>query len=196
MIVVGLTGGIGSGKTTVAGMFEDLGVPVYNSDKEAKNLMRSSPAVKEAIVRLLGDGAYAGDQLNRAYIAERIFNDEGLLAQINAIVHPAVRADFLDWKQRQKAPYVIQETALIFENKAQDLYDVIILVTAPENVRVRRVMSRDAGVSEADVKARIENQLGDDEKKATSHFVIENLDLERTRARVGQIHEQLLLKHP
>lgn len=195
MRVVGLTGGIGSGKSTVAAMFADLGVPVYDSDKEAKVLMESSPEVREKIKALLGPEAYTDGRLNRAFIAQRIFNDEEVLAQLNAIVHPAVRQDFLKWKEGQKAPYVIQETALIFEMGSQDFYDVILLVTAPENLRIQRVLSRDKRASETDVRARIENQLDDDQKKPASHFIIENLDLERTRAKVREIHDQLLLKH-
>ena len=131
MTVVGLTGGIGSGKTTVAKLFSAVGVPVYNSDKQAKELMQNSEVLIKKIKALLGGESYKERKLNRAYIAQKVFKDKGLLAGLNAIVHPAVREDFLDWITHQKHPYVIQETALLFENKTEELYDKIILVTAP-----------------------------------------------------------------
>ena len=143
MIVVGLTGGIGSGKTTVAKMFEDLNIPVYNSDQEAKLLMVNSKQLKVKIKELLGKNAYDKKVLNRKYIADKVFTNPELLAELNAIVHPAVRKHFIDWVVKQDSAYVIQETAIIFENSSQSKYDKIILVTAPEEVRIQRVMDRD-----------------------------------------------------
>lgn len=137
-MIVGLTGGIGSGKTTVAGFFKELGVPVYNSDKEARKLMKNSKKVKKAIIELLGEDAYKGKKLNKTHISDRIFTNEKLLQKLNSIVHPAVRNHFLKWKNRQDAPYVIQETALVFENNSQDFYDKIILVVAPKAFRIQR----------------------------------------------------------
>ena len=123
MMIVGLTGGIGSGKSTVAKMFMELGVPVYDSDAEAKKLMATSPEVKSKIIELLGNEAYSNDVLNRSYIANKVFKDPILLEKLNGIVHPAVREHFLKWVKRKETPYVIQETALIFENDAHDKYD-------------------------------------------------------------------------
>lgn len=191
MIVVGLTGGIGSGKTTVANFFVELGVPVYNSDKEAKKLMTSSKQVKKAVIELLGKQAYKNKKLNKKYISEQIFNDQSLLIKINGIVHPAVEKDFLAWANKQKAPYVIQETALIFENKKQDFYDFIILVTAPIKLRLERVKVRD-GASEKEVLNRLKNQLDDDDKIPFSDYVLENIKLSKTKLKVEEIHNALL----
>ncbi len=191
MMIVGLTGGIGSGKTTVAKMFHVLGVPVYNSDIEAKKLMVSSEVLKVKIKELLGTESYTDHKLNRTYIADKIFTDPDLLAQLNAIVHPAVKEHFITWVGDQNSDYIIQETAIIFENNSQDKFDKIILVTAPESVRIQRVTSRDT-ISETKVKERIANQWADDKKAALSDFVINNLELDKTTVLVAEIHKQLL----
>lgn len=191
MIIVGLTGGIGSGKSTVAGFFVELGVPVYNSDEEAKKLMTSSKNVKKAIIELLGKKAYKGKKLNKKFISEKIFNDRSLLNKMNGIVHPAVQEHFLTWAKKQKAPYVIQETALIFENAKQGFYDFIILVTAPEEQRLERVIIRD-GSSKKAVSDRLKNQLSDAEKIPYSDFVLENIELPKTRLEVEEVHNALL----
>lgn len=190
-MLVGLTGGIGSGKSTVAQMFRDLGVPVYDSDKEAKSLMVNAPALKSAIIDLLGDNAYTGKTLNRSYIAELVFKDSGLLQKLNKIVHPAVRQHFLKWANEQSAPYVIQETALIFENGVQDNYSATILVTAPLEMRLKRVMERD-GVAKQVVLERMKNQMDDNQKIDLAHFCIENIDLEATKEKVRGLHAKLL----
>lgn len=191
MKIVALTGGIGSGKTTVAKMFKDLGVPVYNSDKEAKELMVSSKDLQKAIKALLGAEAYMGNTLNRDYVAKKIFGDKALLDQLNKIVHPAVREDFLKWVAEQSTPYVIQESAIVFENGQQDFYDKIVLVTAPQEMRLARVMARDK-TSESKIKARMGNQLDDSDKIGLSDYVIENISLNETRSRVNEIHKRLL----
>ena len=191
MKIVGLTGGIGSGKSTVAQMFRELGVPVYDSDKEAKELMTSSEGVKEAIIDLLGKKAYSKGELNRPFIAGKVFKDPDLLQQLNAIVHPAVRKHFLEWAQKKAVPYIVQETALIFENGIQDNYDWTVLVMAPQKVRLQRVMERD-GASEDQVRQRMENQQGDKTKMDLADFCIENIDLETTRKKVKNLHTELL----
>jgi len=191
MIVVGLTGGIGSGKSTIATMFKELGVPVYDSDRRAKHLMNTSPEIKKLLIDILGDASYQEGTLNRSYIAKKVFNDTNLLAQLNNVVHPIVRQDFVKWANKQDFCYVIQETALLFENKTQELYNSIILVTAPKEERISRVLKRDKSTREQ-VVARINNQLEDDAKIKLSNFVIENVDLERTRANVLQVHASIL----
>lgn len=191
MIVVGLTGGIGSGKSTVSGMFKDLGVPVYDSDSEAKRLMTTSAELKKAIIELLGKRAYDGKTLNRGFIANQIFENPETLQKLNKIVHPAVRTDFLEWTEIQEAPYVIQETALIFENEAQENYDFVILVTAPEDLRLQRVMERDEA-SKEEVLNRMRNQMSDDKKVALSNFCIDNINLEITKKRVAELHQRLV----
>ena len=190
-MIVGLTGGIGSGKSTVAAMFKELDVPVYNSDDRAKYLMNTSIEIKEKLIALLSDKAYENGQLNRPFIAEKVFNDSELLANLNGIVHPVVRQDFLDWVKEQDACYVIQETALLFENNSQNLYDRIIVVTAPKELRISRVLDRDNSTREQ-VLARINNQLDDEIKIKSSNFVIENIDLERTSSIVLQVHASIL----
>lgn len=191
MMVVGLTGGIGSGKSTVAKMFTALGVPVYNSDLEAKRLMQSSGKVRTAILDLLGEGAYEGKKLNTAFIANKVFGDRELLGRLNGIVHPAVRDHFLDWAKKQKAPYVIQEAAIIFENGNQNNYDRIILVKAPEELRIQRVIERDGSTRE-EVLLRMRNQWGDAQKEALSHYVLQNEHLGETERQVVQIHHLIL----
>ncbi len=191
MKVIGLTGGIGSGKTTVATFFVELGVPVYNSDKKAKMLMNTSEVLILQIKELLGEKSYVNGELNRKYIASKIFNNKELLQKLNAIVHPAVRKDFLNWVKAQKTKYVIQETALLFENNSTSLYDAIILVTAPEDVRVARVLSRDRTNKQA-ILARINNQLKDEDKIPKANFVLENINLEETKDKVLALHKSLL----
>ena len=191
MRIIGLTGGIGSGKSTVSKMFMELGIPVYDSDSEAKNLMEHSANLKAAIKQLLGKDAYKEGKLNRAYIAAKVFNDTDLLKRLNGIVHPAVREHFMEWAKKQSTPYVVQETALIFENDSQDQYDHTILVTAPKDLRVQRVIDRD-GVDRKAVLERMKNQMDDAEKKAMANFCIENVDLETTRKTVKELHTKLM----
>ncbi len=190
-MIVGLTGGIGSGKSTVAKMFKELGVPVYDSDKEAKKLMVDSKEVRFKIEQLLGNNAYANGGLNRQYIASKVFKSPELLQKLNNIVHPAVRTHFLEWAKTQESPYVIQETALIFENGAQEKYDRTILVTAPVENRIQRVIDRD-NVGKQAVLDRMENQLNDEKKQRMAHYSIENLDLEKTKEKVKELHLKLL----
>jgi len=190
-MIVGLTGGIGSGKSTVAKMFVELGIPVYDSDMEAKELMVASSEVKTAITELLGEEAYDNHGLNRSYIADKVFKDPELLEKLNAIVHPAVRKHFLDWVERQESPYVIQETALIFENDAQDKYDYTILVTAPVETRIQRVIDRDNVEGQA-VVDRMKNQLDDEQKVDLANFSLKNLELNKTRRKVKELHLKLL----
>lgn len=190
-MIVGLTGGIGSGKSTVATMFKEHGIPVYDSDIEAKKLMTNSSKLKSSIVELLGKSAYRKSKLNRAYIAKKIFKNPDLLSQLNAIVHPAVKMHFLDWAQSQSSPYVLQETALIFENGNQDQYDYVILVTAPKKLRLKRVMKRDE-TSENEVLDRMKNQINDDKKIPLADFCIENLDMKTTKQKVAKLHQKLV----
>lgn len=190
-MIVGLTGGIGSGKTTVAKMFEALGIPVFYSDKEAKVLMNTSEEIKEQLISLLGQESYSEEGLNRAFVAAKIFNNSALLEAVNAIVHPAVAKYFYHWEQEQQAPYVIQESAIIFENQMEDRYAKIIVVTAPEEAKVERVMRRDH-VEKEKVEERMKNQLKDEEKLKRADYVIFNDLLEETRNQVLDVHHHLL----
>lgn len=190
-MIVGLTGGIGSGKSTVANFFKELGIPVYDSDAAAKALMVESEELKDKIIKLFGKDAYIDKRLNKTYISSIVFSEKEKLNQLNAIVHPEVRKHFMVWVTEQNAPYVIQETALIFENAVQKNYDVTILTTSPEPIRIQRIKFRD-GLSEKQIKARMGNQLPDDIKKALADYTIENIELKATRKSVQTIHEILL----
>ena len=188
--IVGLTGGIGSGKTTVAQMFKVLGVPVYNADDEAKALMQSSEIIKGELIQLLGDSCYQNAQLNRSFIASKVFADKALLEKINAIVHPKVAAHFEQWLSNQNAPYVIKEVAILFETGSQDLFDFILTVTAPVETRIQRVMDRDQK-TKSEVELVIKNQLSETEKINQSHFVIFNNTISNTERDVVEIHKKI-----
>ena len=190
MKIVGLTGGIGSGKTTVARMFNAMCVPVYNSDERAKELMVKSEDLVNGIKSLLGEKAYTDNVLNREYVARKVFADKELLQSLNALVHPAVRNDFNEWADKQDADYVIQEAAILFENGAYEKFDRMILVTAPKMIRLKRIMQRD-NESEDNILARMSHQWDDVKKSPLAHFVIENTDLEKTKTEVQKIHEKL-----
>jgi len=191
-MIVGLTGGIGSGKTTVAQLFVDLGVPVYDSDIEAKKLMNSSKKLRKEIKSLFGKEAYKKKKLNRSFIAEKVFEDKKLLKKLNSIVHPAVRKHFKSWVKEQNAPYVIQESAIIFEQMNQDYYDKIILVTAPHELRIARVLKRDENQDRSKIEKRMANQLPDSEKIDRSDYVIDNLNLDNTKVKVLEVHNALV----
>lgn len=193
MIVVGLTGGIGSGKTTVAKAFKALGVPVYIADVEAKKLMNRSKIIKRKLIELLGEEAYVDGKLNRPYIANIIFNDTSFLEKMNAIVHPKVASHFKRWANKQNAPYVIKEVAILFENGGHKQCDYVVTVTAPKAMRIKRVITRDK-TSKEKIEDIMKNQWSDSKKVKLSDFVITNKTLEKTKAQVVKVHEQILKK--
>ncbi len=190
MKIVGLTGGIGSGKTTVAKLFSELGVPIYIADDEAKKLTDRSKVIRKKMIALLGKNAYSGSKLNRKFVADKIFNDKALLQAVNGIIHPKVAAHFKKWVEKQKVPYVIKEAAILFENGSYKDCDLIILVTAPKPVRIARIMERDK-TSEAEIERRMNNQWTDEEKRKLADIIIENDDLLATRKKVETIHHSL-----
>jgi dephospho-CoA kinase len=191
MIVVGLTGGIGSGKTTVAKQFELLGIPVYIADEEAKKLMNRSKIIKRKLIELFGNEAYINNQLNRPFIAGIIFKDKDALHKMNAIIHPRVAKHFNKWLLKQKAPYVIKEAAILFENGGYKFCDSVITVIAPKALRLSRLINRD-NTTEDKIEAIIKNQWTDEQKVKLSQFVINNVDLENTKEQVVKVHNQLL----
>ena len=193
MIRIGLTGGIGSGKTTVAAMFEDLGVAVYNSDLEAKRLMKEDLKIRTAITALFGERAYQNNELNRKLLADKAFNNKELLIALNKIVHPAVRENFKTWVEEQEGHYVIQEAAILFENGGYKEFDKMILVTAPKKVRIARIKERD-NLTEKAILERMQHQWPVKKKKELAQFVIKNKNLEDTRNQVSAIHKQILQK--
>lgn len=184
--IIGLTGGIGSGKTTVAKMFEALGVPVYYADDEAKKILYL-PEVVDELTTAFGTGILQNGQPNRASIAALVFNDKEKLARLNSIIHPRVGQHFNNWVQDNVShPFVIKEAAILFESGSYKLCDAVILVTAPVEERISRVMNRD-GVLREQVLQRMENQWSDEQKKPLSQFIIESTGLKETQKQVGQI---------
>ncbi|WP_282122217.1 dephospho-CoA kinase [Algibacter mikhailovii] len=191
MIIVGLTGGIGSGKTTVLKQFEKLGVPVYIADEEAKKLMASSKVIQQQLIGLFGTEAYLEGHLNKSYIANLIFNDKTFLSKMNAIIHPEVAKHFEEWVKHQDAPYLIKEVAILFENGGEHSCDYVITVTAPKPVRIERVLKRD-NTSKEKIEAIMKNQWSDEKKIRHSHFVIHNVSLDKTQEQVLKIHNKII----
>ena len=191
MLKVGLTGGIGSGKTTVAKIFEVLGVPVYYADIEAKKLMNTHPLLINDIKALFGDDAYKNEILNRAYIAEKVFNDKEKLEKLNAIVHPYTIEHGKKWMNEQHAPYAIKEAALIFESGIQGEFDKIIGVFSPNALRVQRAVKRD-GITYEQVMERIQNQIDDDIKIKLCDDIIINDEQKMLVPQVLALHEKFL----
>ena len=189
-MVVGLTGGIGSGKSTIAKEFATLGIAVFNSDEQAKVLIANNAQVKKRIIAAFGEEAYQNGEYNRTYIAQIVFNNSEKLAILNDIVHPALAKYFKQWTKKQTSPYVLKEAAILFESGSYKDCDYIITVTAPEQLRIARVMARDH-CTEAQVLARMAQQWTDEQRIALSNAVIENIDLESAKEQVKRIHFQL-----
>jgi dephospho-CoA kinase len=174
MIRVGITGGIGSGKTLVCKVLEQLGVPVYNADTAARNIMESDEEIRHDLTRLLGNGIYTGMSLNRTLVSSLIFGNEELLKALNGIVHPRVALHFEAWcNQQSGAPYVAEESAILFESGIWQRFDKILLVTATEEVRFSRALQR-PGMTMEKIRAVVKNQLPESEKIVRSHVVIHN----------------------
>ncbi len=192
--VVGLTGGIGSGKSRVLQLFAAQGVPYYTADIQAKRLMQTDSGIRKALIRSFGEDVFdSGGRLNTRYLAEIVFRDTSRLRILNEIVHPAVHRDFIRWKNEISYPYVIYENAVLFESGADVFCDFIMVITAPENERIRRVVERD-GVTEEQVRDRIRNQLPEREKIKRADYVIHNIDWEQTRKEVLGLHRMFLEK--
>ena len=188
---VGLTGGIGSGKSMVARIFEVFGIPVYYADEAARQLQNNDPELKRGIIGIFGPQAYREGKLDRKYISGLVFQDKGKLDQLNALVHPATIHDAGRWMKQQTAPYAIKEAALIFESGSQRDLDYVIGVTAPESLRIKRTMQRDS-ISAEEVMKRMENQLQDRIKMRLCDFVIHNDEHELLIPQVLGIHEKLM----
>ena len=193
-MIVGLTGGIGSGKSTVLKMFQSLGVPIYQADIEAKNIMTESQEVKAQVVRLLGEESYVNNELNRPFIAQEVFNNKELLTALNTIVHPAVHKHFQEFVTKQKAPYLVYENAILYENKSEHLCDKVVVVAADLEDRISRVIKRDKVDREA-VLARMNNQWSQEDKIKKADYVIYNSSLNELEKEVAKIHKQLLQKN-
>lgn len=194
MKIIGLTGGIGSGKSTIAKWFLEKGIPVYDSDFEAKKLMNENPEIRKQLIELFGEKVYLNNELNRKFIASRVFENKDLLEQLNQIVHPAVFKDFRNWVQNQNAPFVIKEAAVLFESGGYKDCDLIVLVVANEEVRIQRVMQRDQ-ISRENVLNRIQNQWTDELRRVNSDFIISNnSDINELKIEFEKVYSQLLNK--
>ena len=191
MLKVGITGGIGSGKSTVAHIFETLGIPVYYADAAAKKLMNEDAGLKQQVQQLFGKGAYTNGQLNRVFVAAQVFNNPEKLALLNSIVHPATIADAEKWMQQQSAPYAIKEAALIFESGAQENLEKVIGVFASKAIRIKRVMDRD-GITREEVLARMNKQINETIKMRLCNYVITNDEQQLLIPQVLAVHEKLL----
>ena len=193
MLKIGLTGGIGSGKSTVAKIFETLGVPVYNADEEAKKMMNSDEELKASLINNFGAETYKDGLLDRKYLAAIVFNDDHKLELLNSLIHPATIRDASEWIKKQNSPYVIKEAALIFEAGAADMLDLVIGVSAHRELRIKRVMNRD-GVSREEVLKRMSSQLDDEVKMKRCDFVITNDEKSLLIPQVLSLHSQFISK--
>jgi dephospho-CoA kinase len=190
MLKVGLTGGIGSGKSTIAKVFEVLGVPVYYADDAAKRLMNEDEQLKQQLIHHFGEATYSNGVLNRAHLSSLVFQNKEQLELLNSLVHPATIADATQWFNRQSAPYVIKEAALLFESGTAEGLDKVIGVWAPETIRIKRVMDRDKVTAE-EVKRRMNNQIDETIKMRLCNFIIQNNEQQLVTLQVLELHEQL-----
>ncbi|WP_440122234.1 dephospho-CoA kinase [Tenacibaculum sp. Ill] len=194
-MVVGLTGGIGSGKSTIVKMFSEFeNIAIYIADDEAKKLMVTSPKIKNQLIAEFGKQVYINNELNRPYLASIVFNNKEKLTILNNIVHPIVNEHLQNFiKKNSNKEYILYENAILFENGSDSFCDKIITVTAPENIRIDRVMKRDNSTIK-DVKNRIKNQWSETKKTLQSNYLIENLTLTNSKEQVLKIHNSLTKK--
>ena len=193
MIIIGLTGGIGSGKSTVGKILESLGIPVYNADNQAKDLMNHNESLKGKIIQLLGTNAYTSEGLNRKWIATQVFENQEKLEKLNQLVHPAVAEDFVKWSVKQNAPYVVREAAILLESNSYHDCDAIILVTADENIRIERVKQRNHW-SETEIRNRMQQKKKKKDKEKYCKYIITNNGSEyKKKKKVKLIHSQILI---
>ena len=192
---IGITGGIGSGKTTACSIFAALGIPIYDADTQARKIMITDLAVKRQVRQLLGKEAYfRNGKLNKPFVAAKIFTDKSLLEKLNSIVHPAVNNDSLRWMEQHKydknIPYLLKEAALLVESGTYKALDKLIVVTCPEEIRISRVMERDK-LSYEEVKRKIDNQMPESQKVRFADFIIVNDGVQSVIRQVWHIHTQL-----
>ena len=193
MLKIGVTGGIGSGKTTVCKVFELLGIPVFYADQVAKSIMHTDPELKKELLAAFGEKSYSGKgELNRSYISSIVFNNEQELEKLNALVHPAVFRAFDTWVfEHSEAPYVIKEAALLFESDAYKMCDQSVLVISPLATRISRVKARD-GISTEDIQSRINRQLSDDQKMKFADHILVNDERQLLIPQIISLHQQFL----
>lgn len=191
MTKVGITGGIGSGKSTVCRVFSILGIPVFEADVVAKQLQSTDAGIRSQLIALFGPAVYLPDMsIDRKYLASIVFNDPSLLLQLNAIIHPAVRKVFFEWCDRQQSPYVLLEAAILYESGFYKMMDKVIVVSTDQDQRIQRVMKRD-GTTREQVLQRIGNQWTDEQRNKLADFVIHNNDNELIIPQIVEIDKKL-----
>jgi len=189
---IGVTGGIGSGKSLVCKIFNSMGIPIYEADFRAKELTNKDEVVKEKILTTFGKKSFLNNRLNKVYLAQEVFNNTEKLKQLNAIIHPAVADDYDIWQSQFKNyKYVIKEAAILFESGSFKTCDKVILVDAPRNIRMKRVIQRDL-VSEDEVEKRMNNQWSSEKKAELSDFIIMNDGSKALIPQVMDIHNKLM----
>lgn len=191
MYKVGITGGIGSGKSTVCDLLKGYGVAIYDSDSRAKELMNTDDGIRQQLIATFGEGCYNAEGLNRAFLAGKVFGNEEALQQLNAIVHPAVRTDFRQWAEAQDSAYVVLESAILFDAGFESEVDATLAVLAPLPERIKRTMARD-GADRESVMRRIEHQMSDDELHRRATHTIVNLLRDYLESDIEQLHKRFL----
>lgn len=190
---IGLTGGIGSGKTTIAKHLKSIGIPVFISDEEAKKVI-NLPEVKKSLKAIFGDQIFDGDQIDKSILAKIVFNDVTKLAQLNQIIHPIVKSKFEKWKENHsKSPIIVKEAAILFESGSYKDCDYVISISAPLEDRINRVMARDSDTKE-NVLNRIDKQWTDEDRNEKSDFVIENITIDETLKKIVEILKKLTIQ--
>lgn len=190
MLKVGLTGGIGSGKSTIAKVFQALGIPVYNADDRARSIVNEDKDVQQRIIDLLGEASFKDGIYDRSFVASKVFKDADLLQKLNSIIHPSTVADFKQWLNEQDAPYILKEAAILFESGTNKGLDKVISVIAPEQLRIKRVQSRD-NVEAEKVQERIKAQMTDAKREELSDYVILNDDQSFVLPQVLKLDKEL-----
>lgn len=193
-LLVGITGGIGSGKSTVCRIFQQLGIPIYFADERGKHLLNNNSSLKQSVMHSFGEEAYLADgTVNRVYLADKVFSDEGELDKLNQLVHPAVAKDFQEWVEANaKSPIVIKEAALLIENESYKSLDGLITVIAPEGLRIDRVLLRDNHRTKVQVLGIIKNQIDDKVRGEVSNYLIDNSGTKLLIPQVLKVYKELL----
>lgn len=189
---IGITGGIGAGKSLVCKVFRTLGIPIYEADLRARWLMENDVLLREQIMAHFGQESYTEKGLNRPYIAQKVFHDKGQASLLDSIVHPAVGKDYQAWANTQHAPYLLNEAALLFEAGRYKTLDKVITVFAPIPVRIARVRKRDPQRTESEIQGIIQKQWADEQKMALSDFVIHNDEVQPLLPQILKVHEALI----
>lgn len=191
---VGITGGIGSGKSLICKIFYKLEIPIYDADTRAKWLTNNDPEIRQKVIAEFGDESFNENDLNREYLASRVFNNPEQLKKLNSIIHPAVAVDYESWVIQQDAPYTIKEAALMFESGSYKMQDLIIAVSAPKELRISRVLSRDSFRSRKQIEDIIDKQISEEERIERSDFVVYNDDSQLVIPQVIELHQKLIEK--